>query len=156
MRPSLAPPIIIVLAQMTVGRTAAQQQLQVRGPGGAVGGGEAAVVAEALNDVMGKMLTVVTKKTRGYVGATYKKTEDRIAARLKSMEEKISGFEQVVGPTLERRLLNLEHVMATLNEKLSPPPCGRAGSIPQEEKEGAEGEEAGPRAGRQPGAAVGV
>jgi hypothetical protein len=81
--------------QMTVGRTAAQQQLQARGAGGAMAGGEAAVVADALNDVMGKMLTVVTKKTRGYVGSTYKKTEDRIAARMRSMEEKITGFEQV-------------------------------------------------------------
>ncbi len=80
---------------MTVGRTAAQQQLAARGPGGGMGNGEAAVVADALNDVMGKMLTVVSKKTRGYVGATYKRTEDRLAARLKSMEEKISGFEQV-------------------------------------------------------------
>ena len=118
---------------MTVGRTAAHQQLQVRGAGGAVGGGEAAVVADALNDVMGKMLTVVTKKTRGYVGSTYKKTEDRIAARMRSMEEKISGFEQVVGPTLERRLLNLEHVMATLNQKVSPQRAAAQGPIPQEE-----------------------
>ena len=40
----------------------------------------------------------------------------------------------MVGPTLERRLLNLEHVMATLNQKVSPQRAGGAeGSIPQEE-----------------------
>lgn len=92
-------------------------QVALAGPGN---GEEGAVVAEALNDVMGKMLTVVSKKTKGYVGSTYKKTEDKIAARMKSMEAKISGFEQVVGNNLERRLLDLEHVMATLNERISP------------------------------------
>eukprot|EP00624_Nannochloropsis_granulata_P004670 evm.model.NODE_33510_length_18588_cov_30.463848.5 len=109
-----------------------QQQGQYRG-GGVVAtrnnanqvalagsGGEGAVVAEALNNVMGKMLTVVSKKTKGYVGSTYKRTEDKIAARMKSMETKISGFEQVVGQNLERRLLDLEHVMATLNERIIP------------------------------------
>ena len=91
-------------------------------------GGEGAVVAEALNDVMGKMLTVVSKKTKGYVGSTYKKTEDKIAARMRSMEAKISGFEQVVGQNLERRLLDLEHVMATLNERIAPKEeCGKEG-----------------------------
>lgn len=40
-----------------------------------------------------------------------------------------------MGPTLERRLLNLEHVMATLNEKLSPPRSRRgSGAIPPEEE----------------------
>jgi len=107
-----------------------QQQGQYRG-GGVVAtrnnanqvalvgsGGEGAVVAEALNDVMGKMLAVVSKKTKGYVGSTYKRTEDKIAERMRSMETKISGFEQVVGQSLERRLLDLEHVMATLNERI--------------------------------------
>lgn len=83
-------------------------------------GAEGAVVADALNDVMGKMLTVVSRKTKGYVGSTYKKTEDKISARMKSIEARISGFEEVVGQNLERRLLDLEHVMATLNERISP------------------------------------
>ena len=48
------------MVQVALGRTATSQQLaRVDG-----GGGEAAVVADALNDVMGKMLTVVTKKTK--------------------------------------------------------------------------------------------
>ena len=57
-----------------MGRSAASQQL-TRG-GGA--GGEAAVVADALNDVMGKMLTVVTKKTKvSKRMATIQNEEDR-------------------------------------------------------------------------------
>jgi len=125
-----------------------QQQGQYRGGGvvatrnnanqvalaGNGSGGEGAVVAEALNDVMGKMLTVVSKKTKGYVGSTYKKTEDKIAARMKSMEAKISGFEQVVGQNLERRLLDLEHVMATLNDRIVPKEEGGEGKKQQRGK----------------------
>ena len=103
-------------------------------------GGEGAVVAEALNDVMGKMLTVVSKKTKGYVGSTYKKTEDKIAARMRSMEAKISGFEQVVGQNLERRLLDLEHVMATLNERIAPQEeGGKEGEGKKQRGKGGEG-----------------
>lgn len=48
----------------------------------------------------------------------------------------------MVGPTLERRLLNLEHVMATLNQKVSPQRAGGAeGSIPQEDVAGVGGQQ---------------
>ena len=63
---------------------------------------------------------VILSTQQGYVGSTYKKTEDRIHARMRDMEQKISGFEQVVCQNLEKRLLDLEHVMDTLNSRISP------------------------------------
>lgn len=55
---------------------------------------------------------------------------------MRSMEAKITGFEKVVGQNLERRLLDLEHVMATLNERID-----TQTQIHEEEVEGEEGEE---------------
>lgn len=55
---------------------------------------------------------------QGYVGSTYRKTEDKIQARMKNIESKIQSFEQVVGEDMERRLINLEHIIKTLDDRI--------------------------------------
>lgn len=67
------------------------------------------------------------------MGSTYRKTEDKIQARMKNIEEKISSFEQVVGNDIERRLINLEHIIKTLDDRIdhvgaSPRPVATEGT----------------------------